>query len=504
MTIRLINKTAHRTEFGDWQTPADLARQICTLAAKRIKPNLVFEPNCGEGVFLRESMALFPKAKRFLGLDINAEYVRKAQFIRSEALEVVQGDFFSYDWTRHLDESSGAILVIGNPPWVTNAELMRIGGTNVPRKANINGLNGMDAITGKSNFDISEWMLIKETEALQGKDALLLMLCKTSTARKVIRYAWKNSLRFTDAEIRVINAQRHFGVAANACLMVIRFCPWSDTQNTPCGVYDSIDAATPSHILGLRNGRLVSNVDMIEKYRALIVENMPIICWRSGIKHDCSQIMELQIQQDGGFVNRLGEYVDIEDNLVFPMLKSSDLANGKTDSIRRAMLVPQRSVGSDTASIAFLYPRTWKYLQDHVDFFNKRKSSIYRNKPRFSVFGVGEYSFTHWKVAISGLYKTLKFRVIGPFHDKPVVLDDTCYFLPCRSEEEALLVKDLLESKVCSEILEAVIFWDSKRPITREVLNAVDLPAVARFLGRENTFTETFSRLFLTTQSTLF
>ena len=37
---------------------------------------------------------------------------------------------------------------------------------NLPEKKNFMGLRGMDARTGKSNFDIAEWMLIQLIEAL--------------------------------------------------------------------------------------------------------------------------------------------------------------------------------------------------------------------------------------------------------------------------------------------------------------------------------------------------
>ncbi len=47
------------------------------------------------------------------------------------------------------------MAVIGNPPWVTNSRQGKNSSLNVPLKSNIYGLKGIDAITGKSNFDIS-------------------------------------------------------------------------------------------------------------------------------------------------------------------------------------------------------------------------------------------------------------------------------------------------------------------------------------------------------------
>jgi hypothetical protein len=68
--------------------------------------------------------------------------------------------------------------------------------------------------------------------------------------------------------------------------------------------------------------------------------------WRSGLKHDASDIMELTLE-NGNCVNGLDQTVDIEPDFVFPLLKSSDLGNGRTKP-RRFVLVTQQSTGEDT------------------------------------------------------------------------------------------------------------------------------------------------------------
>jgi len=64
-------------------------------------------------------------------------------------------------------------------------------------------------------------------------------------------------------------------------------------------------------------------------------------------------------------------------------------------------------------------PKTWEYLTKYSDLLDKRGSSIYKDKPRFSIFGVGDYTFGNWKIAIPALYKKLEFSVIGPYQNKP-------------------------------------------------------------------------------------
>ena len=193
--------------------------------------------------------------------------------------------------------------------------------------------------------------------------------------------------------------------------------------------------------------------------------------------------MELR-KENNCFRNRLGERVELEDEHLFPMLKSSDLANGEIKSINRYMLVPQHFVGQQTNIIKYNSPKTWEYLQKHSDLLDQRASVIYQNNPQFSIFGVGDYTFADWKIAISGFYKNIRFRLIGPYEGKPVVFDDTCYFLSCRSKEEAMILYEILSSQTAMEFFFAYIWWDSKRPITLEILNMLSLVELADFYGK--------------------
>ena len=196
--------------------------------------------------------------------------------------------------------------------------------------------------------------------------------------------------------------------------------------------------------------------------------------------------MEFRKEIDG-YRNGCGELVDLEDDYLYPMFKSSDIANGCDQQPTRWMLVPQRIVGESTRQIRQLAPKTWQYLQTHAQLLDRRASSVYRNRPRFSIFGVGDYSFAYWKVAISGFYKKLYFKVVGPYGEKPVVLDDTCYFVACKTREEASFIAKLLNSDIAKDFFSAFVFWDEKRPITARLLKRLDLLVLARELNMEET-----------------
>jgi hypothetical protein len=378
--------------------------------------------------------------------------------------------FFATDWDEVVAAQPSPVLVIGNPPWVTNSELSAFGSTNLPDKNNERAARGIDAITGKSNFDISEWMLDRLTEALAPREATLAMLCKTSVARRVLATAWRSARGPEQADLYPIDAAEHFGASVDACLLLCSFRPGK--HGSECRVHiGQGDAA----LFGLRDGELVADVESYGRWKHLLGTGGPR--WRSGVKHDCARVMELT--RDGAQLrNGLGERVDLEADHLYPMLKSSDLANGA--GVSRHMLVTQRTTGEETDSIQVRAPKTWEYLLDHAELLDRRASAVYAKRPRFSVFGVGPYAFAPWKVAISGFYKRLEFSVVGPVEGRPVVFDDTCYYLACDSEEEARELAGRLGSEGVQALLRSLVFWDAKRPITARLLGRVDLRSVSR------------------------
>lgn len=477
----MVQKTKEKWEFGDFQTPQSLAEQaISALGYLNIDPQAVIEPTCGKGSFLLAAAKNFPNAKKLVGIDVNELYLTElrasiSRLTRNERIQIMAGDFFFLNWPEILASLPEPILIVGNPPWVTSAELGMLQSRNLPQKSNFQGHKGFDAITGKSNFDISEWMLLRHLEWLRQRHGAIGMLCKTAVARKVLFYAWKHSFPIALARLFLIDAQKYFGASVDACFLVVDMM--GGAPSTDCLIYESLENPKPSQTFGYHDGLVLANVGLYQKWQHLKGGDEAYI-WRSGIKHDCSQVME--IERDGtDYKNGAGEIVTLESNYLYPMLKSSDIGNGKARYGRKYMLVTQQYVGEETNAIRKIAPKTWRYLENHQTALGKRASSVYHNRPRFSIFGVGAYSFSPWKVAISGFYKQLTFRVIKPYEGKAIVLDDTVYFLPCWSESEALFVTNLLNSQPAQHFYRSMIFWADKRPITIEVLKKLNLRALS-------------------------
>lgn len=478
---------SERIEFGDFQTPPALASQVVALLTSRgLAPRAVLEPTCGLGSFVEASLTGFRESAVF-AYDINPDYVHKTAAL--ERLPSTQGrltcgvaNFFAQDWTTTISSLPEPILVVGNPPWVTAAGLGALGSTNVPEKSNFQNRRGLDALTGKSNFDVAEWMLLKLLDAGRSRDVTVAMLVKTSVARRVLSHLWSTGANVATAGMFRFDASTHFGVSADACLF---YCQLGSISSLECSVADLDRPDVPLSRTGWRDGALVSDPVAYDRQRSLLVSTPGLapFRWRSGVKHDCSAVMELQRVACGAFVNGNDQHIELEPEYVYPLLKGTDVVHGRVAEARKWLLITQGRPGEDTSVIARRAPNTWSYLCAHGEQLDARRSSIYRNRPRFSVFGVGPYTFAPWKVAISALHKRLVFTPVGPIEGRPVVFDDTCYHFSCECEADARLIASLLNAECSRELLGALIFWDAKRPITTEVLQRIDLRRVAMRLG---------------------
>lgn len=481
-----------RKEYGDFQTPLSLARRVAALVQREeMRISTIIEPTCGVGAFLQAAAELFGKAPKYWGFDINPDYVKIASSALAQIgppkARVQQRDFYTADWREFLREQPEPLLIIGNPPWITNAGMGVIGGKNLPEKSNFQKLGGLAAKTGKANFDISEWMLTRLLQALQGRRAAIAMLCKTATARKVLRHAWINGLDAGPSSLHLIDAASEFGVSVDACLLYTH--TGTRIGKPTATVYNTLSFDEALQTFGLFAGELVSD---IEAYRALRdLDGLEYKKWRSGVKHDAAKIMEFT-QDNGSFVNGLGERYELEADYLFPLLKSSDLANSRLRT-KRFVLLTQHRVGDSTDKIRLDAPKTWRYLLDHAKQLDKRASSIYTKRARFAVFGVGEYSFSPAKVAVSGLYKNLQFQAVGSAYGKPIMVDDTCNFIPCDSKSEAEFFANLLNSETAHRFISALVFTDAKRPVTIDVLKRIDLKKLAEHEGRETVAAEYLS-----------
>lgn len=472
-------------EFGDFQTPRALASQVLQMLNGDRAWTRVLEPTCGLGNFLHAAEEVLPDTHR-IGIEVQPEYAQEAQLTSAE---IIQSDIFTMHLGKDLSwNNDGPLLVVGNPPWVTNAQLSRFESDNRPDRVNLKNLSGYDAMTGSSNFDIAEYIWLKLISELQHHKPTISLLCKTQVARNVLEYCAQFKLPITGASLHMIDAKKWFNVAVDACLFTIEV--GTGPTSYACNLYETLASATPSRQFGIVEGRLVADIRAYQQGRQ--VDGSCPLEWRQGMKHDAAAVMEL-VHEDGP-TTRAGQKVDVENGYIYPLLKCTDVFRNRL-GLSKWVIVPQKSLAEDTQQLAHVAPKLWAYLNANATVLDGRKSSIYRNRPRFCVFGIGDYSFAPYKVAVSGLHKAAEFRLVGPIDGKPVFFDDTCYLLPFDNALEAAIVASLLQSDPARDFFRSLAFWDAKRPITKKLLQRIDLVAVAEMVD--------MVELVATTQKTL-
>lgn len=472
-------------DLGDFQTPPELIKEVIDcLYQTGQRWSRALEPTCGSGGFIKGFIESPSPPREIVGFEIQDRHLERALQIAesspSTKVQIRKANIFDVDLKRDLRwRARGPLLVIGNPPWVTNSALGALGSSNLPRKSNVKKLRGIEAMTGSSNFDIAEFIWLKLITELADQEPTIALLCKTSVARNILQFAYDNSISVKKSWLRRIDAKKHFKAAVDACLFCVDMGSGEAEQETP--VFASLSSGQPETVMGFTRSRLIFDIETYSKVE-FADGHCPIV-WRQGVKHDAAQVMELE-REENSFYNRRGDLVDVEPEYIYPILKGGDLFQSRQVKPRRAVLIPQQRIGEDTHRLESAAPRLWRYLECNRDIFDRRKSSIYRAKPPFSIFGIGSYSFTRFKVAVSGLHKEPRFRLIACKDDRPVMLDDTCYFLPCQSEQQAALITALMNHRTTQQFIRSTMFPDAKRPITKRLLQRIDLIAVLNQVDR--------------------
>ncbi len=465
---------------GDYQTNERLASECVDYIVSQCPSSvfeLLIEPTCGKGNFILAALAQITSLKKIIGIEISLAYVwetklRILQFFikhphaNKPEIQIINENVFKYDFNFLSKTTTEYItLIIGNPPWVTNSRMGAISSENLPLKSNLKKHKGIEAITGKSNFDIGEAILNNLLKNFSGHDGCLGFLIKSSVVKNRIYEQKSGPFRIGELKSLVINSKQEFGVSVEASLFFAKLNIAPEFVCSELDFYNSSKITT----FGWENGYYAHSIEKYKLYNE--IEGKSPFEWRQGIKHDCAKIMELE-KQGEYFINGLGEHFLIESELVYRLLKSSDLKNKEASTPRKWTIITQMKIGGDTAYIEKEYPLAYAYLSANKQYFIKRKSSIYNNKPDFSIFGVGPYSFAQYKVCISGLYKTTHFS-LATSQEKPVMLDDTCYFIGFENPSYARIAHYLLNREEVQLFIKSIVFPSSKRPITKDILMRV-------------------------------
>ena len=194
MIESIINKK--RDEYGDWQTNLPLAISICEhIKSQGIRPQVIIEPTCGQGNFIIAALLTFDTIEDVYGIEIYKPYIeilkdklqKFGKSLDNVNVHLYHENVFDFDFRQITEHVNGRIvLAIGNPPWVTNSKLSEIGSDNLPIKTNFKKVKGLEAITGKGNFDIAEYISIQLIDNLSSENVYFAFLLKNSVIKNIV------------------------------------------------------------------------------------------------------------------------------------------------------------------------------------------------------------------------------------------------------------------------------------------------------------------------------
>jgi modification methylase nspV len=320
-----------KKEHGDYQTPLDFANKV----VKYIKdnydfiPNFIIEPNCGIGNFFKAAEQYYKS--EMLGIEINKNYSEIAKKNNPKAM-IYNQSIFEYKWEKNI-KKFGNVLILGNPPWITNTELGKLGSENLPQKKNFKKHKGLEALSGMSNFDISEFIILNLLNKFSEEKFILAMLCKKSVAINIFKEMYRTGYKSRDIKIINFDSKKVFNINVSACLLII-----DSSKDTRIQKELKIYSFDNSYIdkIGYSDSKL-----FLSSNYSSDLDGKCEFEWRQGIKHDCSKVCELELEKNI-YINGLKEKVEIEDDLVYPLIKSSHIRNFKKDTFKKYVLVTQK------------------------------------------------------------------------------------------------------------------------------------------------------------------
>ena len=246
--------------------------------------------------------------------------------------------------------------------------------------------------------------------------------------------------------------------------------PTSDMVLTPNSSFHDIVGFLISRETGLAPLDDSSDAPWIEPDHNLSALGGCSYSIRHGAKDDLKSVFEISYSK----------FKEIEQDFVYPYLKSKDIVRWGTLSYSYRIIPQKKSGENNEIFLQNDLPMTYKYLLANRQALEKRKSTWLKTGPFYSVFGVGKYTWSKYKVAWCRLGFRPEFCVISTENDsilgeKTLIPGDHFMFIPFDKEKEAHAICALLNSTPYIKTLGG-ISHKSKSALSKKVVSSLSLP----------------------------
>jgi len=153
---------------------------------------------------------------------------------------------------------------------------------------------------------------------------------------------------------------------------------------------------------------------------------------------------------------------DIEPDLLYPLLRGRDVRRWTAEPSLQIIVTHRPDAGLSAIperEMQGSYPRTYSYLRQFEEelkksgifkrYFTRRQGGrTIETGPFYSMFNVGPYTFTDYKVVFREISTTLQCAVVGPSRKRVVIPDHKLVLIPASSADEAYYLCGLLNSTI--------------------------------------------------------
>lgn len=150
---------------------------------------------------------------------------------------------------------------------------------------------------------------------------------------------------------------------------------------------------------------------------------------------------------------------DLEPDLIYPLLRGTEVKRWIANSSAYIILAqdPFTRKGIDEREMQIKYPKTYGYLKHFEQSLRKRAAfkryytrrsgrKIIDTAPFYSMFNVGEYTLSTFKVVWHRMIAPIGAVVVGSKDGKPILPQETHAFVATESQEEAFYLAGMLNS----------------------------------------------------------
>jgi methylase of polypeptide subunit release factors len=173
----------------------------------------------------------------------------------------------------------------------------------------------------------------------------------------------------------------------------------------------------------------------------------------------------------------------MEKDLLYPLLRAGNVRRWQAQPDSSIIITHEPDAHLRAISEAFMqdqYPKTYEYLLQFEAFLRQRKTQVVRNLmrrgPFYSIFGIGEYSFSTWKVVWTRIAK-VEAAVAGIYADKPMIPQETLTMVECQTEGEAHFLAAAINSTPFQFTVNAYSQRGGKSMGSKHILKYIHIPA---------------------------